>query len=67
MIEKSLRKAGYRSIHHAGSMHEAVELARSLAGKGWNVLLSPACASFDMFKDYEERGWIFKQIVNELV
>ena len=67
MIEKSLRKAGYRSIHHAGSMHEAVEIARSLAGKGWNVLLSPACASFDMFKDYEERGRIFKQIVNELV
>ena len=31
-----------------------------------NVLLSPACASFDMFEDYEQRGRVFKQIVNEL-
>ena len=47
-------------------MHEAVEAARKLADKGWCVLLSPACASFDMFKDYEERGRVFKQIVQEL-
>ena len=47
-------------------MREAVETARKLAGKGWCVLLSPACASFDMFKDYEERGRVYKQIVNEL-
>ena len=40
--------------------------ARKLADKGWCVLLSPACASFDMFKDYEERGRVFKQIVQEL-
>ena len=37
-----------------------------LADKGWSVLLSPACASFDMFKDYEERGRVFKEIVREL-
>ena len=47
-------------------LREAVEIARGKAGKGWCVLLSPACASFDMFKDYEERGRIFKDIVNKL-
>ena len=65
-IEDSLRRAGYTHIHHAGSMGEAVAKCRALASEGWNVLLSPACASFDMFKDYEERGRIFKQIVREL-
>ena len=39
---------------------------RQIAEDGWNVLLSPACASFDMFKDYEERGRVFKRIVREL-
>ena len=50
----------------AETLREAVETCRRIAEEGWNVLLSPACASFDMFKDYEERGRIFKQIVNEL-
>ncbi len=65
-IEESLRRTGFEHIRHAGSMQEAVEVSRSLAGPGWNVLLSPACASFDMFKDYEERGRVFKEIVNRL-
>ena len=47
-------------------MRDAVEKSRAVAGEGWNVLLSPACASFDMFKDYEERGRVFKQIVQEM-
>ena len=47
-------------------MREAVEMSRSLASEGWNVLLSPACASFDMFRDYEERGRKFKEIVHGL-
>ena len=64
-IEKSLLNAGYDAITHAETLREAVEKAREIAEPGWNVLLSPACASFDMFRDYEERGRIFKQIVNE--
>ncbi len=65
-IEESLRAAGYDQILRADSLRDAVETARQIAEDGWNVLLSPACASFDMFKDYEERGRIFKQIVMEL-
>ena len=66
LIQTSLEKAGFTAISRAGSLQEAVELSRHLAGHGWNVLLSPACASFDMFKDYEERGRVFKEIVNNL-
>ena len=65
-IEQSLKTAGFAGIHRAGSMREAVEMSRSLASEGWNVLLSPACASFDMFRDYEERGRKFKEIVHGL-
>ncbi len=65
-IEESLRKAGYEAIRHAETLREAVEISRRIANAGWNVLLSPACASFDMFSDYEERGRIFKKIVMEL-
>jgi UDP-N-acetylmuramoylalanine--D-glutamate ligase len=50
----------------AGSMQEAVAAARSLAGVGDVVLLSPACASFDMFDNYEHRGEVFKAAVHEL-
>ena len=65
-IEESLRRAGYERISHADTLRKAVETARDKAAEGWNILLSPACASFDMFKDYEERGRVFKQIVNSL-
>ena len=65
-LELTLRRAGFPHIHRAGSMEEAVRLSASLAGAGWNVLLSPACASFDMFSDYEQRGRVFKDIVNRL-
>ena len=65
-IEKALRDAGYTAIHRAGSMEEAILVCRQLSHPGGNVLLSPACASFDMFEDYEQRGRIFKEIVNGL-
>jgi UDP-N-acetylmuramoylalanine--D-glutamate ligase len=50
----------------AGSLKEAVEVSRRLAQKGDVVLLSPACASFDMFADFEDRGRQFKKIVMEM-
>ena len=65
-IGKALAEAGYPFVHHAATLQEAVEKCRALSAPGGNVLLSPACASFDMFSDYEQRGRIFKDIVNNL-
>ena len=48
------------------SMKEAVLIAHKIAEKSENVLLSPACASFDLFENYEDRGNQFKQAVREL-
>lgn len=48
------------------SAHEAVQVAYHLAKKGNTVLLSPACASFDLFRNYEDRGNQFKAAVKEL-
>ncbi len=54
-------------IHEAGySMEKAVELAHEMAEKPQVVLLSPACASFDMYSGFEERGRNFKELVNSL-
>ncbi len=47
----------------AGSMEDAVDIARSLAQTGDTVLLSPACASLDQFSDYQERGRLFVEAV----
>jgi UDP-N-acetylmuramoylalanine--D-glutamate ligase len=54
-------------IQSAGTMEEAVALCRRLAGRGDVVLLAPACASFDMFRDYEHRGRVFKEAVRGLM
>jgi UDP-N-acetylmuramoylalanine--D-glutamate ligase len=56
----------YTIPHQAATMEDAVRLAYSLAKPGDIVLLSPACASFDMFRDYAERGAIFKEAVREI-
>lgn len=53
-------------IHEAASMEEAVKKAYYSASKGDVVLLSPACASFDLFENYEHRGLLFKKAVREL-
>jgi len=54
-------------ITEAASLHEAVRDAATMAVAGETVLLSPACASFDMFADYQDRGRQFKESVHELV
>jgi UDP-N-acetylmuramoylalanine--D-glutamate ligase len=53
-------------IESAGTMQQAVATARKLATAGDTVLLAPACASFDQFRNYEERGRVFKELVQAL-
>ncbi|MGI6237209.1 MAG: UDP-N-acetylmuramoyl-L-alanine--D-glutamate ligase [Candidatus Excrementavichristensenella sp.] len=66
-IAWALDQVGFAHYSRAGMDFErAVLMARSLAGEGWNVLLSPAGASFDLFRDYEQRGEVFRRIVNGL-
>jgi UDP-N-acetylmuramoylalanine--D-glutamate ligase len=57
---------GVVPVHAAANMSAAVRQAFTLAPMGGTVLLSPACASFDMFRDYAERGHMFKQEVMRL-
>jgi UDP-N-acetylmuramoylalanine--D-glutamate ligase len=53
-------------VHHAADMVAAVRTAFATATPGTTVLLAPACASFDMFRDYAERGRVFKREVLRL-
>lgn len=53
-------------IQDAASMEEAVKIAYKMAQKGDTVLLSPCCASFDLFTSYEDRGKQFKEYVRNL-
>ena len=55
-----------QAFYMVGTIEEAVEKANSISKKDDVVLFSPASASFDMFKNFEERGEMFKQIVNKL-
>lgn len=57
---------GVNQIHSVTSLAAAVQLAQQIAKKPQVVLLSPACASYDMFASYEERGKLFKKLVYEL-
>lgn len=66
LIAQSARDFGFTSIVMVGNLKEAVLEASKLANTEDAVLLSPACASWDMFENYEERGNLFKQYVNEL-
>ena len=65
-IEACARAHGFEAIYRANDMKEVVETAYKLAGDGDAVLLSPACASWGMFPNYEVRGKIFKELVMSL-
>jgi UDP-N-acetylmuramoylalanine--D-glutamate ligase len=58
--------AGAVDVHEAGSLEDAVKQAFALARPAGVVLLAPACASFDMFRDYADRGRKFKEDVRKL-
>jgi len=62
-IEDSLRKAGMKTIVRVESLEDAVSNGVRLLSAGGTLLLSPACASFDMFRDFEQRGDRFREIV----
>ena len=66
--DKVLRELGdlAKAAARAHTMEEAIQFARLMAEPGDVVLLSPACASFDMYANYEARGDEFKQLVNNL-
>lgn len=67
-IVSAVRQAGYRGKLIVGlrTMHEVVDVAARESAPGDVVILSPACASFDMFINYKERGYQFKHEVNDL-
>ena len=65
-IAATARKLGFENIIMVDSLEEAVITCAKLAEPGEAVLLSPACASWGMFKNYEERGDKFKEFVNAL-
>lgn len=66
VIEDAAKKQGFYDIQKTDSLQQAVKLAYSAATPGDVVLLSPACASWDMFESFEERGRIFKEAVYSL-
>ena len=65
-IAKAARNKGFDNIIMVDSLKEAVEVSADNAKEGEVVLLSPACASWDMFKSYEERGKLFKEYIKSL-
>lgn len=65
-IAACARKNGFDQIIQVSSLEEAVKVSAEHAEPGEAVLLSPACASWGMFKNYEERGKIFKELVRNL-
>ena len=65
-IAETAKKAGFTNVILVDSLEEAVQVSSEQAVSGDAVLLSPACASWGMFKNYEERGRIFKEYVHKL-
>ena len=65
-IADTCKKYGFDNIEYADSMKQVVDICAKNAVSGDAVLLSPACASWGMFDNYEQRGRIFKDLVNNL-
>ena len=65
-IEACARRHGFENIIRTESLEEAVRVCGEKAQKGDAVLLSPACASWGMFDNYEQRGRLFKEYVGKL-
>jgi len=65
-IKKAVMEKGFKNIHEVNDFHTGVKTAAELAEDGDVVLLSPACASWDMFESYEHRGDLFCQIVGAM-
>ena len=67
IIEEAARKAGFSNIYNCKNMEECVRKASEIAKPGEKVLLSPACASWDMYDNFEQRGRHFKQCVKTML
>ena len=65
-IARAAQAAGWGPVVRAADMAEAIRKAAQMAPSGGNVLLSPACASFDMFRNFEHRGEVFKALVEAM-
>ena len=65
-LSQACRAAGAQNVEVVSTLREAVDRAADLAKSGDTVLLSPACASFDQFKDFEDRGDKFKAMVRDM-
>ncbi len=66
LIAEAADKAGFKDYSFGADMEECVEKAVAVAEAGDTILLSPACASWDMYKNFEQRGDHFKEIVAKL-
>ncbi len=67
IIEEAARKAGFTNIYNCKDMPDCVRTAAGIARPGEKVLLSPACASWDMYANFEQRGRHFKQCIKEML
>ena len=66
MIADTAAKYGFTDVIFAKDLKEAVDICAKAAEPGEAVLLSPACASWGQFDNYEQRGDMFKEYVNKL-